>query len=77
MRNKIILKDGEKLKLISNKSKGHMGQTEITTYSVVDEGGNIVGSVVHTDAFQINGLRHRNHVIQKDSSGNVLVDLNW
>ncbi|MBS7815864.1 hypothetical protein [Wohlfahrtiimonas chitiniclastica] len=77
MRNKVVLNTGETLKYKSMRTKGHMGQTEITNYDVIDKDGNIIGSVEHTDAFQIRGLKNRHHLIQKDIVGNIVVDIQW
>lgn len=77
MRDKIILNAGEKLRHERSRSKGTMGQTDIYTYSVVNENDDVVGSVTHTDTTALNGFKQTQSVIQKDASGNVIVDESW
>lgn len=77
MKDKVVLNTGETLKYKSMRTKGHMGQTEINIYDVLDANENIVGSVEYTDAFQIRGLKSRRHLIQKDVAGKILVDIQW
>jgi len=49
MKDKLKLAPGETLKHESSRSKGFMGETDVTTYSVLDASGNVVGSVEHTE----------------------------
>lgn len=77
MRTKIKLNEGEELKLESSRSKGSMAETDINNYSVINQTGEIVGSVEHTDHTSLNGFKRTQHVIQKDKSGNIIVELSW
>ena len=47
MKSKLKLQAGDSLKLEGSRSKGTMGQTEIDTYSILNEKGEVVGSVEH------------------------------
>lgn len=77
MIERLKLQKGEELKLESSRSKGTMGQTDINTYSIVNEKGEVVGKVVHTDHTALNGLKRTQTVVQEDSSGNTIVDERW
>ena len=77
MRNKLKLNQGDELKLQNSRSKGSMAETDIYTYSIVTETGEEIGRVVHTDHTSINGFRRTQTVVQKDSSGKVVVDESW
>lgn len=77
MREKVKLNSGETLKHESSRMKGTLGQTDIDTYSILSDQGEIVGSVVHADTTAINGFKHTQTLLQKDAEGNVVLDLRW
>ncbi len=77
METKIRLNPGETLKSTGHRSKGPLAETDIYLYAVVNDEGMEIGSVEHTDHTSINGLRRSQHVVQKDSAGNVIVDTRW
>ena len=77
MEDKLKLKQGEKLVSEGHRTKGPMAETDIWTYSIVDEKNNKVGSVVHTDHTSINGFRRTQTVEQKNQDGSVVVDISW
>ena len=77
MESKLRLSTGETLKSTGHRSKGPLAETDIYSYAIVNEAGEEVGSVEHTDHTSINGLRRSQHVIQKDSAGNVLIEERW
>lgn len=64
MRTKIKLNPGEELKHETSRSKGTMGQTDITTYSIINSEGEILGTVIHEDHTSLNGFRRTQHVTQ-------------
>lgn len=75
----------DKLKLDANESlrhdksyaKGSLGQEEIELYSIVNQDGEVTGSVQYTDHTAIKGFHRTLHVIQRSSSGNVIVNERW
>jgi sporulation protein YlmC with PRC-barrel domain len=77
MHTKVKLNPGEELKLESSRSKGTMAQTDIYTYSIINQAGEKVGSVEHTDHTSLNGFNRTQHVTQKDNLGNVVVETSW
>jgi hypothetical protein len=77
MESKLKLKKGETLKQIQHRSKGPLAETDIYTYSIIDESGEVVGSVTHTDHTSINGFRRTQTVEQIDQFGNVVVKESW
>ncbi len=77
MIEKLTFGKGEALKLESSRSKGTMGQTDIDTYSIVNEEGQIVGKVIHTDHTALNGLKRTQTVVQEDLNGNIIVNVRW
>lgn len=58
---KELLEPGWITKFKSERSKGHMGQTEIRVYEVYDEHNNLIGEIEHTSSTQIRGLTTRNN----------------
>lgn len=77
MRTKIKLNPGEELKHETSRSKGTMGQTDITTYSIINSEGEILGTVIHEDHTSLNGFRRTQHVTQRDQSGKTIVQESW
>jgi len=77
MRAKVKLNPGEELKHKNSRSKGPMGEMDIETYLVVNQSGETIGSVVHTDHTALRGFKRTQTVTQKDSEGNVVVDERW
>lgn len=77
MKSKIKLNPGETLKHESSRSKGSMAQTDIDSYSIVNEAGDIVGTVVHEDHTSLNGFKRTQSVTQKDKNGNIVVQESW
>jgi hypothetical protein len=77
MNEKLRLAPGESLRSIGHRTKGPLEETEIYSYEVVAENGHVVGSVEHTVHVTINGLKTRNYVVQKDSTGVVVVEERW
>ena len=76
MESKLQLQPGETLHLLSSKSKGSLSETDIYEYEIRDENGAVVGTVVHTDTTSRRGRRTQD-VVQKDISGNTIVDTSW
>lgn len=76
-REKVVLKDGEKLKHERSHSKGFMSEEDINEYVVLDSQGAVVGKVVHTDHTAVKGFRRTQTVRQTDAEGRVLVDDSW
>ncbi len=77
METKIRLNPGETLKPSGHRSKGPLAETDIYTYAIINEDGIEIGSIEHTDHTSINGLKRSQHVVQKDSTGNVIVEARW
>lgn len=77
MIDKLKLAPEQTLRHEGSVSKGFMGETDVTTYSVLDASGNVVGTVVHTAHTAVRGLRVTNSVVQKDLHGTILVKKNW
>ena len=77
METKIRLNPGETLKSSGHRSKGPLIETDIYSYAIINKAGVEIGSVEHTDHISINGLKRSQHVVQKDSSGNVIIEVRW
>ena len=77
MHEKVKLNPGETLKRESSRTKGTLAQTDIDTYSVINDQGEVVVSVVHADTTAINGFKRTQKLVQKDASGNIIVDTQW
>lgn len=74
---KLTLGPGESLRRDGSRSKGFMGETDITNYSSLDASGNVVGTVEHSEHTAVKGFRVTNSVTQTDSQGKVVVSKNW
>lgn len=77
MKEKLKLAAGEKLKHVNSRSQGFMGETDVTSYLILDASDNIVGSVEHTEHTAVKGFRVTHSVVQKDSNGNIVVQTSW
>lgn len=77
MKSKIKLNHGETLKSTGNRSKGPLSETDIYSYAIINEAGEEVGTVEHTDHTSLNGLKRSQHVIQRDGAGNIIVEDRW
>ena len=77
MQTKLKLNPGEKLKLENSRMKGTLSETDIDQYSIINQAGDVVGSVEHTNHTSIKGSRRTQHVTQKDQAGNIVVELSW
>jgi len=77
MESKLKLNTGDTLKQTNHKMKGSMQETDIWTYSVLNQNGEVIGSVIHTDHTSINGFQRTQTVEQKDNSGNIIISISW
>ena len=77
MEDKLKLNPGETLKQTGHRSKGPLAETDIYTYSILNQTGEIVGTVTHTDHTAIKGFKRTQTVEQRDHGGNVIVDVSW
>lgn len=75
--DKLKLGANEVLRHDSSYTKGILGQEDVELYSIVNQGGEITGSVQYTDHTAIKGFHRSLHVIQHDRSGNLIVDERW
>ncbi|TWO63636.1 hypothetical protein FN976_28455 [Caenimonas sedimenti] len=77
LEDKVQLQDGERLELVTHRSKGTLSETDIFEYAVVNAAGVKVGSVVHTDHTAIKGFQRTQTVEQRDAQGKMVVDAVW
>lgn len=77
MKSKLQLNQGDTLKLINHHSKGYLAETDIFTYSIINQSDEEVGTVEHTDHTSINGFKRTQALIQKNKSGEVIIDKCW
>ena len=77
MLDKLQLKPGETLRLEKTRTVGSHGQTDIETYSVINEQGEVVGTVIYTDTITINGLKKRQTLLHKDLNDKTVLDIRW
>ena len=57
MRTKIKLNPGEKLRLENSRSKGTLAETDIGQYSIINQAGDVVGSVDPTVSTRFYGRK--------------------
>lgn len=77
MKSKLKLNIGEEIKRTSSRTKGFMGETDITEYQIVNQAGEVVGTVTHTDHTAVRGFKRTQTVEQKDLAGNTIVSEAW
>jgi len=77
LESKLKLNQGDTLKQINHRSKGPMAETDIYTYSIINQAGEVVSTVEYTDHTSINGFHRTQTVVQKDMSGKVIVEAHW
>lgn len=76
MESKLKLEPDYTLKQVSHKSKGSMAETDIYNIEILNSNGEVVGTVEHTDTTSRKGKRTQ-EVVQRDMSGNIVVDERW
>lgn len=77
MQKNLKLNPGETLRFDSSRSTGFMGETDVSSYSILDASGNVVGNVEHTEHTAVKGFRVSNTVVQKSNDGTILVQHSW
>jgi hypothetical protein len=77
LKSKLQLNHGDTLKLISHRSKGSLAETDIYTYSIINQSGEEIGIVEHTDHTSIKGFKRTQTLVQKNKSGKVIIDECW
>lgn len=77
METKIKLNSGEILRHDNHRSKGTMAQTDIDTYSILNQNNEVVGKVVHEDHTPLDGRGRTQHVTQTDADGTTIVKESW
>lgn len=75
--SKVVLQRGESLTRTGSRQTGFMQETDIDNYDVVDGDGNTNGTVEIRDHTAVRGLRRTITVIQRDSSGKIVVNEVW
>jgi hypothetical protein len=77
-KSKLKLEKDERIRLDKKCESGHLGQEEVELYSVINFCDEVVGSVRYTDHTSTKApFRRILHVVQKERSGQVLVDATW
>lgn len=77
METKIKLNSNEALRHDNHRSKGTMAQTDIDSYSILNENDEVVGKIVHEDHTPLDGRSRMQHVTQTDVNGKVIVQESW
>ncbi|MDP2368791.1 hypothetical protein [Rhodoferax sp.] len=76
--SRLILRLGESLKFEAKHAKGNLGQEEIESHSIVDQGGKVTGSVQYTEHMSIKAPFVQSlRVVQSNEVGSVVVDQRW
>jgi hypothetical protein len=74
---KLGLGQGESLRMDGTRTKGFMGETDVTNYSVLDASGNVVGIIEHAEHTAVKGFRVTNSATRIDLQGKVVATANW
>jgi len=77
LKEKLKLNVGDTLKNIGHRSKGFLAETDICTYSIINSSGEVVGTVEYTDHSSVENYKRTQRVVQRDASGEIIVDENW
>ena len=77
-KDKLKLEEGETLRFDRKYEKGSLGQEEVELYSAIDPQGQVTSSVQYIEHTSIKApFRRSFHLVQKDNSGNTLIDDRW
>lgn len=76
MQDKLLLNRGDKLVQVGFSIKGFLNKTDIKTYSIINENGLKVGTVIYQDKTSIFGGRSQS-IEQRDMQGYSVQDLTW
>lgn len=68
-KDKVVLREGEKLEHQGSKVSGFMGETDIDTYAIVDANGIQTGTVVVEDHTAVKGFKRTITVTQTNLQG--------
>lgn len=74
---KVVLKDGETLRLDRSYSKGFMQEEDVDLYTIVDSDGTEKGRVQVNDHTAVKGFRRTVTVVQTDQEGRTVVRESW
>jgi len=77
VRKRVVLKEGESLVSKGSRTKGFMCETDIYFYEVINVNNEIVGTVEHSHHMAVKGFKVTQSLIQKDNTGNTIVDERW
>lgn len=69
MKGDFKLEEGQELKLIQRREKGHLGQTEIYDYEIINKEKDIVGKARKTETTQVRGFASSTHIEQWNLNG--------
>lgn len=73
-KSKFKLNPDDQIKFKSKREKGHLGQTEIWTYDILDKDGNVIGSIKETEHTNVRGLNSYKNVVQYNSEGEIVFE---
>lgn len=77
VKKRMFLRDGEMVKPKGSRTKGSLAETDIYSYELVDANGRVTGTAEYTYHTAIKGFKVTQTLVQKDSTGKVLVDERW
>ncbi|WEV50218.1 hypothetical protein OZX61_12785 (plasmid) [Acinetobacter sp. ESL0695] len=74
MRNDFKLEEGQELKIVNYREKGHLGQTEIYDYEILNQNKEIIGKARKTETTQVRGFASSTHIEQWDLNGEKIFE---
>ena len=77
VKTKVKLQSGESLVLRSSTTKGTLQEMDVDNFDIVDQSGNVVGTVTYTNHTAIKGFKRTQTLLQRDSKGSVVIDESW
>jgi len=76
-KEKLALKDDERLEHTGSRMKGSMEETDVDTYDVINAEGVKVGSVIVEDHMSIRGFARRISLCHMDVDGSIIFQKRW
>lgn len=74
--NKVVLLTGEKIVRGQRREKGHLGQTEILLFTIVNEQGKIVGDGKYTEHTNVRGLQN-SYILEYSKKDGTKLSESW
>lgn len=74
--NKVVLLTGEKIVRGQRREKGHLGQTEILSFTIVNEKNEVIGDGRYTEHTNVRGLQN-SYILEYSKTDGTIFSETW